>query len=257
MIRVVTTMNENGWNESGERMLESFRAQWPADIEIVIYAEGFDPPEQPGVMVRRLPAWLDEFKKRHANNIRPNGQTLSRRYDYRFDAVKFSHKVAALTEEGMRQSEGILIWLDADTFTHAPVTKEWLHRLFPAPSYVAWLDRENCYPECGFVMFRCDHRSHRDAMEAYRALYVTDALFRYAEWHDSYIFQQLILGMVRDGSIEPPVSLSGDRRWSHPFVNGPLGACMDHMKGDRKSRGRSDRRDMRFQRPEPYWQARA
>lgn len=252
MIRVVTTMNLNGWIQGGERMVGSFRANWPEDVELVIYAEGFGLPDDP--LVRKLPAWLDEFKKRHATNPRVNGQTLSRRYDFRFDAVKFSHKVAALTDAALSQSEGIMIWLDADTFTHAPVTKEWLHSLFPQPSYVAWLDRENCYPECGFVMFRCDHRSHIRVMEAFRDLYVTDQLFRYGEWHDSYLLQGLILGMVKDGSIEPPVSLSGDKKWSHPFVNGPLGACMDHMKGDRKRRGRSDRRDMRFQRSEPYWQ---
>lgn len=256
MIRVVTTMNAEGWNQTGGRMVESFRQHWPEDVEIIVYAEGFDFPEYMGAIIRRLPPWLNEFKERHAHNLRAHGQTPSR-YDFRFDAVKFAHKVAALTDAGIEQSEGILIWLDADTFTHAKVTEPWLQSLFPPPSYVAWLDRENCYPECGFVMFRCDHRSHQTLMETFRALYVTDALFRYGEWHDSYLFQGLILAAVKDGSIEAPVSLSGDKRWSHPFVNGPLGACMDHMKGDRKRRGRSDRRDMRFQRPEPYWQGTA
>ena len=204
--------------------------------------------------MRELPAWMGEFKDRHRGNLRRNGHTGTR-YDFRYDAVKFAHKVAALTDAGLRLNKGVLIWLDADTFTHAEVTTRWLETLFPEPSYVAWLDRENCYPECGFIMLRCGHRSHLSAMEKYRDLYLSDNVFGLRETHDSFVFQQLIESMVRRGEIEAPVSLSGDRRWSHPFVNGPLGACMDHMKGDRKRKGRSHKWDTRVPREEPYWKA--
>ena len=256
MIKVVTTMNAAGWNQTGGRMVESFRRQWPQDVELIVYAEGFRVPDYMGVKVRELPVWQAEFKARHKGNRKANGQMPSR-YDFRQDAVKFSHKVAALTDAGLKQSEGILIWLDADTFTHAPVTHEWLQGLFPAPSYVAWLDRENCYPECGFIMMRCSHAAHGSVMIGYRELYVTDRVLKMAETHDSFVFQQVIEKHRKDGLIEAPVSLSGDRRWSHPFVNGPLGACMDHMKGDRKKRGRSNAWDTRRPRSEPYWQGRA
>lgn len=256
MIKVVTTMNAAGWNQHGGRMVESFRKQWPQDVELLVYAEGFRVPDYMGVTACDLPAWQVDFKARHKGNRKANGQMPSR-YDFRQDAVKFSHKVAALTDAALKQDEGILIWLDADTFTHAPVTHEWLHCLFPAPSYVAWLDRENCYPECGFIMLRCDHHAHVDMMSDYRDLYVSDRVLGMGETHDSFVFQKLIEAAVKNGAIERPISLSGDRRWSHPFVNGPLGACMDHMKGDRKKRGRSNPWDTRKPRSEPYWQRRA
>lgn len=259
MIKVVTTMNAAGWKQTGQRMVESFRRQWPRDVELLLYAESFDPGDAirgTNVLLRSLPAWQSEFKERHKGNRKANGQTPSR-YDFRHDAVKFSHKVAALTDAGLSQDEGILIWLDADTFTHAPVTHEWLQGLFPAPSYVAWLDRENCYPECGFIMLRCDHRSHSDMMAMYREFYESDDVFCLKETHDSFVFQHVVERAFEAGWIEKPVSLSGDRRWSHPFVNGPLGACMDHMKGDRKKNGRSNPWDTRRPRSEPYWQGRA
>lgn len=250
-VRVVTTMNRAGWKETGARMVESFRSMWPADVAFLLYAEGFD-PDRDDVEVRALPAWVDDFKRRHADNRVAHGHTPTR-YDFRFDAVKFAHKVGAMTDAGLRHDDGVLIWLDADTVTHAPVTHGWLEGLFPAPSYVAWLDRENSFPETGFIMFRCGHRSHRTAMNAYRDIYVSDQLFKLGPTADSFVFQYLIESMARSGDIEAPVSLSGERRWSHPFVNGPLGACLDHMKGSRKARGRSDPWDLRTPRSEPYW----
>lgn len=236
-------------------MAKSFKERWPSDVELIVYAEGFEPDED--VTVRRLPGWQGEFKARWQHSRKATGHRPTR-YDFRHDAVKFSHKVGALTDAGLSQDDGVLIWLDADTFTHSDVTHDWLAKLFPEPSYVAWLDRDNCYPECGFIMMRCWHRSHQTVMEAYRDIYVSDDVFDLKETHDSFVFQHLIDGFAKSGVIEKPVSLSGDARgWSHPFIAGPLGACLDHAKGDRKKQGRSSVRDLRRPRSEPYWRPRA
>jgi hypothetical protein len=40
---------------------------------------------------------------------------------------------------------------------------------------------------------------------------------------------------------------------SHPAINGPLGAFLDHMKGPRKSEGRSRPGDLKMKREEGYW----
>ena len=66
----------------------------------------------------------------------------------------------------------------------------------------------------------------------------------------SLVIQQLVqLAML------PTRSLSGERgaRTGHPFINGPLGAYMDHMKGPRKQLGKSRRKDLKINRNEPYW----
>jgi hypothetical protein len=252
-IEVVTTMNAKGWHELGGRMVRAFKRCWPADVKLIVYAEGFTVSE-PGVESRNLPKWLDEFKGRHKNNRRANGHTPSR-YDFLYDAVKFSHKVAAITDAGLAQTDGVMIWLDADTYTHASVTHVWLEGLFPEPSYIAWLDRRNSLPETGFIMFRCGHPAHQAAMTAFRRLYLTDDIFGIGQTSDNSALRHVIDRMVKGGEIEPPVSLSGDdKNWSHPFVNGPLGACMDHMKGNRKRRKRSDKWDVRTPRKEAYWE---
>ena len=49
-------------------------------------------------------------------------------------------------------------------------------------------------------------------------------------------------------------SLSGGfEHTGHPFVNGPLGARLDHCKGNRKHAGRSKASDLKVQRREDHW----
>lgn len=250
---VVTTMNKSGWEETGRRMATSFNQRWPAEaMPLTVYAEDFE-PDVP-VEVRQLPDWLAEFKQLHQRNPSAKGMRNGA-YDYRFDAVKFAHKVAALTDFGLGLSDGVMIWLDADTFTHADVTVEWLEGLFPEPAYLAWLDRFNSHPECGFVMYRASHSYHHLFMESYRNLYTSGDLFRLEQTNDCAALQHVVLAKMLKGKIAAPVSLSGDKSWHHPFVNGPLGERLDHLKGLRKQEGRSRRRDTRQPRTEEYWRA--
>jgi len=248
---VVTTMNRAGWEETGRRMAASFNHRWPeAAMPLTVYAEDFEPDV--AVHVRRLPDWLDKFKADYGGAESARGHRNGV-YDYRWDAIKFAHKVAAVTDFGAALTDGVMIWLDADTFTHSDVTVEWLEGLFPEPAYLAWLDRINAHPECGFVMYRSSHPYHRNFMESYRNLYTSGELFKLDQTNDCTALQRIVTVKMANGKIPAPVSLSGDRSWHHPFVNGPLGACMDHMKGPRKAQGRSRKRDTRKMRTEPYW----
>jgi hypothetical protein len=80
-------------------------------------------------------------------------------------------------------------------------------------------------------------------------LYRNDSLFDLAEWHDSWAIEH-----VRRGMKIACASLSGDAEASgHPLINGPLGACLDHLKGRRKAAGKSLRSDLQRQRQEDYW----
>lgn len=251
---VVTTMSAAGWSETGRRMVDSFVSRWPTEASLAIYAEGFE-PDVDGIEVRRLPAWLDDFKAKRGPSPICNGMGNGR-YDYRFDAVKFAHKAAALTDFGLSVSDGVMIWLDADTFTHSTVTAAWLDGLFPTPAYIAWLDRKNSHPETGFVMFRASHPYHHGFMESVRNLYTSGDLFRIGETHDAAAIHWVATTKTHSGKIPAPHSLSGPAaNWHHPFIVGPLGACLDHMKGPRKTEGTSRRRDLRHPRNEEYWRA--
>lgn len=245
-IRAITTCHAQGWQQYGRRMATSWAARWP--VPLTVWREGFEPDTGlAGVDWCDLNGitWLQEFKAKHRARPVPN---------YRMDAVRFAHKVAAVIESSLVEAERgteWLIWVDADTYTHSPVPAAFVQKLLPIQGeYIAWLDRHKNYPECGFYVLALQHPRRRELMERWRDWYTGGALFKLPEWHDSYVLQQL----VERSGVEIK-SLSGARAWrtSHPFINGPLGAYMDHMKGPRKDAGKSKRTDLKVRRTEAYW----
>lgn len=244
MTLAVSTCHLEGWKKYGQRMADTWTLNWP--VPLAFFGEGFDPPDD--AFIHRMSdlngvAWLQEFKRQHP--YKPKGA-----YNYRFDAARFAHKVAAVLEAASMESEH-LIWVDADTVTHTPVPVSFIDSLLPrGDEYIAWLDRKGKYPECGFFILNCQHPRHREFLTALRAAYATGSLFKMAEWHDSFVIQQLVEGMgLKTRSLSGKAGLNT----SHPFINGPLGAYMDHLKGPRKQAGRSSGRDLKVERTENYW----
>lgn len=241
----VTTFNEAGRKLYGQRMMESYRQFWPTSVPLVAYSEGWSKPAPGGVYERDLVSsspWLAAFKARHAH-LQP--------VSYLMDAVRFSHKVAALCHAIASNPEAdIVIWLDGDIVTHSPIGMADLERLAPAEDqWIAWLNRVHMHPECGFYMINTRHRKHAFALEIFECMYSDDKLFSLKEWHDSYVLQVA----VRLAGVEAK-SLSGKfAKAGHPLINGPLGQWFDHLKGARKAAGRSKPLDLVTRRDEPYW----
>lgn len=230
-IQVVTTCSAEGWAITGKRMAESFVERWPHEcLPLVVYAEGFW-PEMAAVEPRQLPSWLQDFKTRHEDDPKARGRG-GRGYDFRFDAVKFAHKVAAV-ENAARSAPDFLIWMDADTFTHAKVTMEWLANHLPqGDAALAWLDRIGLYPECGFLIFNMRHRDAYPVINEWKRLYWSDGVFGLPQTHDSFVLEHVVKTMKA-----PWKSLSGmARRNSHPMATGPLAERFDHLKGERKTK---------------------
>lgn len=242
-IRAITTCSAAGWQQYGRRMVQSWAQHWP--VPLTVWTEGFG-CNIPGINTSSLESiyWLAEFKRDYKHLPTAN---------YRMDAVRFAHKTAAVIESALAFDCDYLIWVDADTITHTSVPPAFVESLLPTGrEYIAWLDRVGNYPECGFYVLNMRHPAHRILMAGWNSLYQTGDLFRLAEWHDSYVLQQL----VEQHGLHTR-SLSGKRgaRTSHPFINGPLGAYMDHLKGPRKQAGKSRRRDLKVHRAETYWRS--
>ena len=274
-IRLVTTCHADGWRQYGRHMVETFVAHWPADVTLEIYAEGFEVDViAPNVRQRALPDWHTAWKVLHADNADAHGRDprrfgpvdrhKNRDYSYRRDCVRFSHKVAALTDAALNPeivnhagAADWLIMIDADTLSHAPVTIEWLRSLVGSPVfYMAWLHRANWYPECGFVIFNEACPAHEWFMRLLRSTYENGEVFTMPETHDSFVLQELVRLAVRRHAFPMPVSLSGRKgeRSTHPFVHSRLAERLDHAKGKFKAAGRTPAGlgEARH-RPEPYW----
>ena len=229
---VVTTYAERHWESHAKRCVETFRQYWKG-IPLRAYTD-----EQ----LEDASDWLPEFKQRQRSRPTDN---------YRFDAVRFSHKVAAIEQAFRVGTADYLIWLDADCVTHADVDAEWLASLIGDGEF-GYLKRANKYPECGFMILRRNERV-AEFIRHLVWLYRTDELFELAEWHDSWAIEHVRSYMERVDGLRC-VSLScGFEHTGHPFVNGPLGARLDHCKGNRKQAGRSKASDLKVQRREDHW----
>lgn len=224
----VTTYAERHWEEHAQRCVETFGQHW-AGMRIRTYTDQ---------QLEDCSDWLSEFKQRHRHRPVDN---------YRFDAIRFAHKIAAIEQAYRVGTADVLVWIDADCVTHAPVDAEWLTGLLGVADF-GYLKRLNKYSECGFMLIR---RCQATADWLYQVLwlYKTDALFELKEWHDCEAIDHVRRAM---GDGLSCVSLSGDaENTGHPLVNGPLGARLDHLKGKRKRGGR--RSELKIKRDETYW----
>lgn len=237
----VSTFNAAGLAQYGRRMMTSFHRHWPDDVPLRVYAEGWKETIPQAAVYDLLASspWLADFKARHKN------RTFR---DYRWDAVRFAHKVAAVCHAA-RGPADYVIWLDGDTFTHSPITMADLAGLAPTEEWIAWLDRAKAYPECGLFILNCKHPRHQEMIDAFERMYREDGLFALPEFHDSFVLEHV----VRAAGIGTK-SLSGDGyRTSHPLVNGPLSKWLDHMKGRRKDGGRTPKGERQVKDGVAYW----
>jgi hypothetical protein len=74
------------------------------------------------------------------------------------------------------------------------------------------------------------------------------------EWHDSYVFYEIVKEFRSvEGFKEHSLSNVSIKGEGHPIINSKIGAYIDHMKGDRKFKGKSNSSDLKIQRTESYW----
>ena len=267
---VVTTIHREGLEQYGIKFLQSFDQNWPYDVSLVVYAEGWTIEDLPDdllgphleiIDLLEASPQLVAFKAEYGDDPRYRGVIETADgdvYNYRFDAIRFSHKVFAIyaahyRNHRLEDRSDYLIWLDADTITHSPMPIEFLDSLLPEGRMVGYLHRHNTYPECGFIIFDVKNSSGGYFLESLVSMYVTGDMFELAEWHDSFVFGHVLGAAIAAGVKARSIS-NGFEDDPHPFVRSELGKYMDHLKGpDRKVSGASFVTDVGEERSEDYW----
>ena len=271
---IVTTFNDSGYELYGKNMLESFAKHWDKDVDLYAYYEGTEPsaiaPNIKMVDLNSACPDLAAFKKKYGDDPVANGRVGVSQYgiqrpatcrwahkektSFLYDAVRFSHKVYAIIHAARNVDTDVLLWVDADILTYRDVPLQFISDYTPEYVYTCYLKRHNYYPECGFVSYNTKHAGHKKFIDEWEYLYNSGELFEMTEWHDSYVYGE-ILRELEDEGVVTSHSYSGDwERSKHPFGNCPLGDYMDHLKGNRKFKGKSLRKDMHNKsRLDDYW----
>ena len=114
---VVTSFSPLGYYSYGKRFIEQFARFWPKKVKLIIYLEAPLPIKtteqiEPRMFSKICPEII-EFKARHMNNAKANGFVDGKTKNYRYDAIKFCHKVYALTHCALSNPSEKLYWIDA------------------------------------------------------------------------------------------------------------------------------------------------
>lgn len=259
---VVTSCSAQGWLAYGNLFVKSFLEHWPDDIDLYIISEDKLPIVG---LPRRVQVWdLDEnprakeFLEKYKTEKWAHGDVhtavpsnVNRRPrangGFRFDAYKFSKKVFAIELVAKHMNQGRLFWVDADVVTFASVPVGFIETLLPEWAALSCLARPGYHSECGFVGYNLDNQNAKRFIDEFANLYHSGTVFLLDEWHDSWVFDWLRKKLT---------ILTYDiphRSKGHPFINSPLGQYMDHLKGARKIKGRTQPVEQVVYRRLEYW----
>ena len=273
---VVTTFNDDGLRKYGQRMIDSYNKNWPDDVVLHLYPEMCNPAvsNHNKVTLKRLEEVesLMLFKNKWKDVPKANGDVSSdpirsKRKDagkgFKWHAIRFAHKVYAIFDCAKNTDADILIWMDADTVCHSPITGENIQYMIPQDSELCYLGRKGKYSECGLYSLNLRSANIQMFLKEFQRFYdeAENGIFTLEEWHDSFVFdavrkkfpqmkQHDWAAHLHD--IRPRPGMSHGE--GHPLINSEWGAWLDHLKGSRKNTGRSKREDLKVIRLEAYWQ---
>lgn len=234
---LVTSFHVKSWDTYTKRFMESFKQHWPKRVKLyAFYHDGEIPAHAPtasNIFYRRLnhPEML-EFKEKHKDKDGGNP------YNYRLDAIKFCHKVFALTEmaEELRVNKSKqkwLFWLDADTVSKKKLPLKEINSWLNPEADIVYLGRTAIdYCESSFLAFNMEQVPSHVFLEDFRGLYISGELFGYREWHDGFVFERL-LRLHRAHGLNAH-NLTPECKDLQAFNSSPLAEYLHHFKGPNK-----------------------
>lgn len=264
---VVTTFNESGYIKYGRNMIDTYLKNWPSEVTLYLYPEKVNPmvADHSRMVLTDLDTSVPElaaFKTRwkgvpHANGDISSFPKLASRKDshkpFKWDAVRFAHKVYSIFHCAQNTNADVLLWMDADMICHSPISLEKINSLIPQDADLCFLGRDGKFSECGLYAMNLRSPVIKSFLSEFQRMYdqAESGIFTLDEWHDSYVFD----------AVRRQFPAMRQLNWSkgmikgegHPLINCEWGAYLDHLKGDRKATGKSLKKDLRVQRTEAYW----
>ena len=202
MYTFVTCFDKKHFDVYAEQMLRSVAKNWSSELRLVVYVEGYDTVDElplnnfaSNIEYRRL----EEVEARTSfmeRNADKKGM-LEGQYNYRYDALRFCHKVYAYSDLALELIEneynGWLVWIDADTITTSTFDVEAAKKIMPDDYDVVHLGRTDIdYSETGFIGWNLSYNNAASMILDIRGAYVINEVFAYREWTDAFVFERLL-----------------------------------------------------------------
>jgi hypothetical protein len=194
-VNIVTSFNENLLKNTTHYLLTSLQENLDPKIKFTGYhhdckLDAYVVPDTFTYKDLHEVKEHEDFAKRFSAHDGTEEGTLP--YNEKIDALKWSHKVFALTAEAFSlvekdSSAGWLVWLDADTYLHKRFTKDDILFMLPEGADIVFNPDDPF-----FVAFNLNKQSTVDLLSDLRGAYILGEVTKYREWHDSYVLQRLL-----------------------------------------------------------------
>ena len=261
MYTFVTSFSEEGYNTYAKQMLQSIVDKWnPKYFKIHAYYHDFDihasnPILSDSITYHDL-CTLEEMKQYREKMKTHDGTEGGKMpYNWRLDAVKWCHKVYALTDRAFKMMEENknpeephwLIWLDADTVTTKRLDKSSVDKWLPNKASVVHLGRKDVdYSETSFMGFNLQYHDACSILADLRGCYTIGETISYRERHDGFIFERLLNIYKAHGMVVN--NLSENCKGLTAFMQSPLSEYFIHYKGNFKNKKNTLAQDIKLPR---------
>lgn len=233
---VITTFPNTSWNVYAKNMLQSFVANWPYEVPLLVQLDDNMLEDDVKKIIRPQDGCITGWTNEHNEFVLRN-KDKDDHGDYRKQAVRFCHKVFALkfaSDSAMASREAnavdaprYLIWMDADVTTTKKVSFDDILNCLPKEGdAVAYMGRKDWdHSECGWLAFDLQSSGDKlinDMYEAYRI----DNVMHMEQRHDSWVFDKTLknYGYKRTNLTE---GKPGMEIWPHS----PMAKFSIHHKG--------------------------
>ncbi len=243
MIYFVTSFSQDGFKQYAKNMLESVIENWKSDLHLVAYYHDCDDatvaefPKSSRITYRNLNDVKDMLSYRERMKKFDGTMDGKTEYNWRMDAVKWCHKVYALTDFTLftypDETVDWVFWLDADTVTTAPFSKDKLFAFIEEKAELVHLGRKDVdYSETSFMGFNLKSENISYLLADLRGCYDIGEVIAYREWHDGFIFERLLKIYTAHGLRVQ--NLTPNVNGLAAFAQAPLADYMKHFKGNLK-----------------------
>ena len=239
MFEVVTTFNQDKHGYFSDKMLQTFDLYWKKSINLFAYIQNPKKSYNVGKNIKIID-FENISEKFNFFKFNYNHKELSAKIkSYKFEAIRFAHKIYALKHHIEICKSNYLIWLDSDVISFKNIDEKFLSKLTDENIYFSYLGRKyiNFHSEAGFMIFNTKHKYHNEFWQLMSEMYDDGKLFDEKEWHDSYIFDVVRSKLEKKNMKTLDISTFGLNKGKDPLEvldNSVLGEFMKHLKGNRK-----------------------
>ena len=208
MITAVTTFHREGLDLYGQRFLNSFANNVDKRVKLIVYAEDCQPVNPDQTQITIVPQTnlkqLMEFKNKWENVPKANGKCpfpekrpRDHHKEFKWDAIRFANKTYAVFETYKSAESKWVVWIDADTFVHSPISYKQFEDLLPDDKWITFVGRgrgTQTWPECGFYGLNRTNDTCNKFMQQFELMYedADKGIFTLDEWHDSFVFGYIL-----------------------------------------------------------------